>query len=97
MKIYVSGPMTGIEDFNRPAFFFAENSLLEEGHQVVNPAKVNLGPGAKWEDYMRVDLAGMLDCEGIYMLKGWEASKGANLELHIAKSLGFAVMHEVAE
>lgn len=37
--IYIAGPMSGIAEFNFPAFCSAEERLLEEGYSVFNPAK----------------------------------------------------------
>ena len=34
------------------------------------------------------------DCEYIYMLKDWELSKGAKLELDVASSCGIKVLFE---
>ena len=37
MRIYISGPMTGIPNFNRSAFKEAEIVLTAMGHEVFNP------------------------------------------------------------
>lgn len=37
-KCYVAGPMSGIPEFNFPAFFKAEEILKELGYEVFNPA-----------------------------------------------------------
>lgn len=38
MKVYLSGPMRGIENFNFPAFDAAAEYLRSHGHIVFNPA-----------------------------------------------------------
>ena len=36
--VYIAGPMSGIPEFNFPAFFAAEEKLRAEGYKVWNPA-----------------------------------------------------------
>lgn len=50
-KIYIAGPMSGIPEFNFPAFYAAAESLKEDGFDIVfNPANKELerklDPGA---------------------------------------------------
>ena len=41
MRVYISGPMTGIPDLNRPVFDAAEKRLTEQGHFVINPHRIS--------------------------------------------------------
>lgn len=91
MRVYISGPMTGLPDWNKPAFAAAAQQLMVRGYEPVNPAEVELGPDATWEQYMREDLKLLMDCEAVALLSGWEESRGATLEALIAFRLGMTV------
>jgi len=90
MKIYIAGPMTGLPDDNYPAFLWAEAELAELGHEVVNPAKLNR-PGEPWAKCMRVDIPAMLACDALFVLPGWMGSRGAHLEVSIARDLAMPI------
>ena len=53
-----------------------------------------LGRKAMYSDYMKADIEMLLKCSSILMLRGWEGSKGANLEYQIADALHLEVMYE---
>ena len=91
MKLYVAGPMTGLQDHNFPAFNHAAEQLRNTGYAVVNPADNGAEPGQSWLHYMRLDLAQMLTCDGVATLPGWQSSRGASLEVHVAHRLGLPV------
>jgi hypothetical protein len=95
MLYYIAGKMTGIKDYNYPAFYEAEERLTALGHRCMNPARLSapLGMDAKWEEYMRNSLKHLMDCEGIALLPNWEDSRGARLEHTIAVALGMAVLY----
>lgn len=97
-KVYLSGPMTGCPDYNRSAFFTAEQALSAVlDADFINPARITPPKsGNQWHDYMRSSLKGMLDAEVIYMLNGWKASRGAKIELELAKELGMTVIYQPA-
>lgn len=87
-SVYIAGPMTGLPEFNYPAFVKAEHGLADAGYDVENPAN-NLAPeNPTWANYMRVTIPQMLKCRGIALLPGWEESRGAKLEVQIALALG---------
>lgn len=88
MKLYISGPMTGIEDYNRPAFNEAAATLESVGYEVFNPASTVI-EGGRWAQYMREDIKAMMDCDAIAFLPEWENSPGAKLEFLLGSQLGF--------
>ncbi|WP_116965955.1 DUF4406 domain-containing protein [Klebsiella pneumoniae] len=55
MKIYIAGPMTGRENFNREAFNKEAERLTRHGHTVLNPA--SLPDGLEQREYMDICFA----------------------------------------
>jgi hypothetical protein len=92
-RIYIAGPMTGIQELNFPAFHAEAARLRAAGHEAVNPAEINPDQGAEWHTCMRGDIAQLVTCDAIHMLPGWETSRGATLEHHIATALGLTISH----
>ena len=89
-SLYLSGPMTGYPDY-QDAFNAAEERLLTAGYDVLSPIGV-AALGTTWSDYLRADLALLLRAEAVAVLPGWEASRGACLEVHVAHALGMTVL-----
>ena len=111
MRLYLSGPMTGLPDHNRAAFDAAATRLRAQGHFVINPAELSalfgseeeigdafkeayadpLSSAVSYEGHckrmtlassiMSADLAAVRSCDAIYLLRGWENSRGAKKEL----------------
>lgn len=95
MKIYISGAITGTEDY-MDKFVVAQTKLSQKGYSVINPAMVNsfLPLNTTHEEYMKMSFC-MLDmCDTIYLLKGWEKSMGANQEYGYAIAKGYTIMKE---
>jgi hypothetical protein len=90
-RIYISGPMTGLPEFNFPAFHAAAATLRNSGHEAVNPAEINAETGGDWHYYLKADIKALCDCNALALLPGWQNSKGAHLELHIAHRLGLEI------
>lgn len=102
-KIYISGKMTGLPNFNMEKFFEEEKKLIQQGFYVVNPARITLVLCKKLrkeiheisrETFLKEDLKYLLDCDCIYMLKGYEYSDGAMLEKFVAESLKLKFYYE---
>ena len=91
-KVYICGPMTGLQEHNYPAFHAAEAKLLEDGYEVVSPARLDHSANETWEDHMKTDIKAMMDCDTICVLPGADGSSGATKERIIASWLKFDVI-----
>lgn len=103
MKVYLAGPMTGLPEFNFPAFDRAAELLAAEGHTVFNPAQMDRDLGFDpavatvtdgfLRDALRRDLSAICDADAIAMLPGWEKSGGAKIEWMLASHLGLKIIY----
>jgi len=99
--------MSGIPDYNFPAFDAAAADLEARGHIVFNPAQNDRDNGfdftglkgheAKDHGFdirtaLKQDLSWICDyADGLATLPGWEVSKGALAEFHLARALGIKI------
>lgn len=90
--IYLSGPMTGKPDLNKPAFNAMALKLRRRGYMVINPPELDAKePCGTWEDCLRRDLRALTRCDAIATLPGWKKSRGANLEVFVARALSYVI------
>jgi|SRR5579875_3669374 len=90
-KVYLSGPMSGLPNFNYNTFHAVAAELRNAGYKVVSPAENVDDPSADWSDFMRRDIALMLQTDIIVALPGWEKSRGASIEIALGVKLGMNV------
>lgn len=89
--LYLSGPMSGIKDYNFPAFDEAAESLRQVGYTVVSPSEGHgeLPGMVPWCEYLRRDLIGLLShAHGVALLEGWTNSQGSQIEVGVADVVG---------
>ena len=98
--IYISGKITGTDDYVS-RFSLAEQNLKERGFKVLNPVREGkrleryLAPEVPtWGQYMKQAIKAMMSADYIFMMKEYKESKGARLELLIAKVLKFNIIYE---
>lgn len=96
MKLYVSGPMSGMPEHNFPAFREAAAQLFTAGYEVVDPSTFDDNVGKPWAECLKRDLIALLTCDGVALLPGWPNSRGALLEFAVAHELGMPT-HGVPE
>ena len=100
-RVYISGPMSGYPGWNFAAFNDAASQLRELGYEVVNPVDINTDVTMPWAECLKADLAAVLECTDVACLAGWELSRGAVLEVHVAMALSIpcrpiGAFHKVA-
>lgn len=92
--VYISGQITGLDITYAKSKFRAAYLLLESrNYKAINPFDLN-SDDADWETAMLNDIRYLFNCDGIYMLNNWETSKGARIELAIAKELGLFIAYQ---
>ena len=93
-RIYISGPISNMPNLNVEAFASAAVLLRSQGWIPVNPHEKDIHADATWVEHLRADIPLLLGCKAVYLLKGWQQSKGASLERHIAQELGMTVIEQ---
>jgi|LGVE01.1.fsa_nt_gb hypothetical protein len=89
--VYLSGPMTGLPDYNREAFNAAAAWLSENiGCEALNPARHP--DGWDYGEYMRRAYLDLCQATAVVVLPGWEKSRGALAEVAAAGIMGLPVV-----
>ena len=98
-SVYISGPITNKLDHSIQ-FEKAQSWLRNDGHKVLSPLDIP-HPSEKgvdcttqeetWCYYMKGAIQMLAQADCIYMLEGWETSKGARLEFNLATELNIPV------
>ena len=87
--VYIAGPISGIDGENREAFEEAMSDVYFSWRkEPVSPhdicAEVKNGT---WLTYMAKCVPALMQCNAIYLLRGWWWSRGARWEFVIARFL----------
>ncbi len=88
--VYLAGPMSGVVDYNRPAFNAVSARLNEAGCVVFNPAAEP--DGLSELAYMQIAMARLPHATQVICLPGWELSEGAKTEVSYAKKLAIPTL-----
>ena len=89
---YISGPIT---DHPNAGQIFQDTSeyLKGQNFKVFNPMEIpppsakNISKDKEWGYYMKESLTMLLGSDYVYMLPGWETSRGARMEFYLATEL----------
>ena len=103
LRIYIAGPMSGYPGLNWEAFDRKEKELTNAGWDVVNPARMDRELGidpeylGEWEYELAAgrDIEALAHCDAIYLMAGFQHSKGACWERALAKRWNLKRYYEV--
>lgn len=100
VTIYLSGPMTGLPNFNAEEFSKYAAIYRGQGFDVISPAEMDNGDySGTYAYYLKRDIACLIDdtrpVSRMYLLPNWHKSKGAQLEKHIAEIIGIEMYDAV--
>ena len=90
-KIYISGGISNNPDYKKQ-FTQKHTELENQGYRVLSPLFINAD--LSWKEYMRIDLAMISICDVVYMMKGWETSRGACIEEFYAQYKHLEIIYE---
>jgi hypothetical protein len=99
VKIYIAGPYTpidGKEETRRENIRLASETgrfLLKLGHAPFCAHTMTAGweDECTWDDFMRMDLEWLRQCDVIVLLPGWQTSRGARMEYEEARKQGLVI------
>lgn len=95
MKIYIAGKITGLDrEAVIAKFAVIAAKLTEQGHEPFVPCVLPDYLDVPHGDYMHVCYAMIDICDAIYMLKDWQESKGARMELQYAADWQKKIIYE---
>lgn len=96
-KVYVSLPISG-HDINwvKERAERAAQYLRDKGYEPVTPFDVPKDENASYSEHMGKDINALLDCDAVFFLRGWEQSKGCQLERHAAIIYDKEMMHDAS-
>ena len=102
---YIAGPVSGMPNYNRPAFMDADALLVRHGFRSCNPALIGdevfrrfggMGRDPSWYDFMRACIPRLAVCDFVFLLPGWRCSRGARIERWIAiRAFGIPVFESI--
>lgn len=111
LKIYIAGSVQGRHIEEAIQHFKKAETYLSKHYETCNPVTIiqdenayrerNLFPPLNDKDHRDVIMmhciSNLVICDAIYLLEGWEASKGATIEKKVAEAMEKIIMYEKNE
>ncbi len=92
--VYISLPITGVKESDIMAnIIFAKMKINAIGNIGVSSYKPN-DTNKPYSYYMAKSIKLLLECDAIYLCKGWKKSKGCRAEYEVAKIYGKKIIKQ---
>lgn len=94
-KIYLAGKITGlpVEDYTAN-FNYWKGHFQKLGFKVISPIDLPHKHADMWQEYMKEDIAAMVKCKYLFAMVGWQNSKGAKIEVELARALKINIYYQ---
>ena len=94
-KIYLAGKITGlhVRDYTE-SFNYWKKFFTKKGYKVVSPIDLPHNHPPDWKEFMKEYIKAMVDCDCLFAMNNWLDSKGARLEVEIARGLEIEIFWE---
>lgn len=93
LKYFISGPMSGLPNYNRDAFNTAEIELMMRGYEVFNPARIRDADSLAYDVLISYCLQQLMGCDVVAILPEWQMSRGSVLEIATASMVNKKLAH----
>lgn len=95
MKCYIAGKIGNLpDDVWQANFKYARLAVRALGYDPVCPTQLPHNHDRTWESYMKEDLTALLQCDLLYAQRNWKESRGATIEVNLAKTVGIEIIYQ---
>lgn len=85
--VYLSGPITGIENFNKELFKTIKNKVESLGFTCIDTHDI-CEEDWSWNKCMKKSIQYMMKADIVFFIDGWQNSKGCKIENRLVVELG---------
>lgn len=95
--VYIAGAVTGL-DINgvKKQFEQQERRFRSDGYDVFNPVRLVQEHGLEnesWDTIMKFLIPYVCKADMLFIMSGWENSKGTNVERDLCRSIGIEIRY----
>lgn len=94
-KVYISVPISGKDIIEVKILVDIMKSRLEfYKYTPITPFDASPDSNASYAEHMGRDIQALLECDAVFFCRGWQDSKGCQVEYEVAKIYGKQMLFE---